>query len=151
MLINEPKTEALEKLWHTRQCVSNLTKDQAMDIMSNLSVTLERIDEAIDTFKESAAEGEMLKRLQSNPDFVHLFINKYIDTEAKKLFNILIDPSGASPYSEDELRRKLDAVGNLRGYISDIEIAATAAPLSILREEQYRKEVTAEAAREDQV
>ena len=119
-----------------------------MDITSNLSVTLERIDEAIDTFKESAAEGEMLKRLRSNPDFVHLFINKYIDTEAKKLFNILIDPSGASPYSEDELRRKLDAVGSFKGYLSDIKIAAIAAPAFIMREEQYRKEVTATAASE---
>ncbi len=121
-------------------------KDQAMDNASNLKTTLAQIDLAIERFKDAEKQGEMLKRLKNNPDFIYLFIDGYIEAEAKKLFEILIDPSGASPYSEDTIRRKLDAVSNLKGYMNDIEIAAESAPLDIAREEDFRVKHTAEYA-----
>lgn len=119
---------------------------------SNLKETLAAIDKYIEEQKLNIELGEKLKRLKNNPDFIDVILHGYIDTEEKKLFNILTDPSGKSPYTEDQIRRKLDSICDLKMYIGTdahigtIEMAASNAPENILREEEERKNVTAEYA-----
>jgi hypothetical protein len=92
-----------------------------------------------------------LKRLKKNQDFIDVILNRYIDVEAKKLFEILTDPTGATPYTAEQIHLKLESISHLKGFIGTdnyegaIEINARRAPLDIAREEDYRKEVTAAA------
>jgi len=122
---------------------------------SNLKETLNAIDASIEGYRKAEEQGKKLKRLMKNPDFISVILEGYIDTEAKKLFKILTDPSGASPYSPEAIQLKLEAISHFKSvvgtddYKGTIEIEAEQAPLDILREETYRKEVTAEFAGEE--
>ena len=117
---------------------------------SNLKETLEQIDKVIAERKEAVELGEKLERLKNNPDFKAVILDSYIATEEKKLFKILTDPSGASPYTEAQITLKLNAISDLKAHIGTedypgtIKVKADNAPGEILREEQYRKEVTKE-------
>ena len=116
---------------------------------SNLAETLQRIDAVITEKKAAIKLGEDLKFLMSNPQFKRVILDGYIDIEAKKLFNVLVDPSGVSPFSAEVIQLKLEAISHLKGYIGTpdfpgaIEAEAEQAPMDIYREEEYRKEVTA--------
>ena len=116
---------------------------------SNLKETLEAIDAVIAKKKEAIKAGEALKRLMNNPDFKLVILEGYVEAEANKLFKILTDPSGASPYTDDQIKLKLEAISHFKGYVGTedfpgtVKIEAEQAPLEILREENYRKEVTA--------
>ena len=118
---------------------------------SNLNITLEAIDSTIAEKRECIRRGEMLKRLSKNQDFRELILDYCLDAEAKKLFEILTDPTGASPYSPEEIHLKLGVVSHFKGLIGtesfkgSIEIEAERAPLDIANEELYRLEVTAAA------
>ncbi len=119
-----------------------------MDIGSNLKETLERIDKAIAGYKLEVAKGEALKRLNDNPDFQLVIANGYINTEAEELFQILLDPSGASPYSDEVIRRKIDGIVTIKGYLDKVRMNASTAPGKLAYEEQFRIMETANAASE---
>jgi hypothetical protein len=85
----------------------------------------------------------------ANTDFIDVILTGYIDEEAKRLFNILIDPTGASPYSYEKIQMKLSSISDIKGYLHEVKLEAKRAPHDIMREEIYRKEVTAEAAGEE--
>jgi hypothetical protein len=120
------------------------------EISSNLKETLQLIDEVMAERNASIELGEKLKRLKNNPDFIAVILDGYIATEEKKLFKILTDPSGASPYTEAQITKKLNSISDLKAYIGTedfpgtIMVKADNAPGELLREEQYRKEVTTE-------
>jgi len=119
---------------------------------ANLNDTLKEIDAAIERYKADMKMGEALERLKKNEDFQNIILNGYMEVEAEKLFNILIDPSGASPYSEETIKLKLAAISHLRSFIGTekfegtIEMNAKRAPLAIAKEEDFRLEITADAA-----
>jgi len=119
-----------------------------MDEASNLQQELRDIDIAIARFESHIEKGNALKRLKANKDFISLVELGYIESEAKKLFDILVDPSGASPYTDEQVLLKLATISDLRGYlgtdghIGTIESAALAAPDAIDRERIYRQEIT---------
>jgi len=119
---------------------------------SNLEETLKRIDKYINEQERNIKRGEALERLMVNPDFKAIILDGYIDTEAKKLFKILTDPSGASPYTPEEIHLKLGTISHFRGYVGTSDFAGTVkidaeqAPSNILREQVERSRVTAEYA-----
>lgn len=123
-----------------------------MDDTSNLKDTLVRIEEAIEGYNESIEMGKALTRLKNNPDFQKVIMSGYIDIEAKKLFTILTDPTGATPYTPEQIHLKLEAISHFKGYVGSrdylgtVMMEAQQAPLNIEREELYRKQVTAEDA-----
>ena len=122
--------------------------------ITNLNETLSWIDATIATQQSAIKRFEKLKRLKENPDFQDVIMNGYINTEAKKLFEILTDPTGASPYSEEKLHRKLASISDFIGYVGSagkgtVEIEAELAPGKIAKEEEERIRVTAEAANGD--
>ena len=115
---------------------------------SNLQTTLNSI-EAFTADRELAIErGKMLERLKLNPDFQSLFLEVYIETEARKLFNILTDPTGASPYTDEQIHLMLAAISYFKGFVGTpdfrgtIEVDAELAVSEIEREQDYRKELT---------
>jgi len=110
---------------------------------SNLKVTLRRIDEYIAEQQEHIKRGKELEQLRTNPAFLSVFVDGYINTEAEKLFNILVDPTGVSPYSDEEIRLKLASISDFKRYINNVEISAEQAQNKIAREELERVRVTA--------
>jgi len=125
-----------------------------MDNMSELNITLGQIDDYIKVQEKAIKRGKALERLKKNPDFVEVIMEGYIEVEARKLFKILTDPTGASEYTNEQIVRKLDSISDFKVYVgtSDytgtIEIEALNAPGLIAREEDERVNVTAEAAME---
>jgi len=119
---------------------------------SNLKETLKAIDAVIAEKKTAIKLGEALERLMNNADFKTVILENYIEAEASKLFKILTDPSGASPYTTEQIHLKLEAISHFKGYVGTadyagtIEVEAKQAPLDIIIEENYRKEVTADFA-----
>lgn len=118
---------------------------------SNLNETLQAIDAVIANKRKAIKRGEALKRLMKNQDFIDVILDGYIEAEARKLFSILTDPSGDSPYTAERIDLMLEAIRHFKGYVGTdtykgtVMIEAENAPLEIAREEDYRKQVTAEA------
>ena len=124
-----------------------------MDVLSsNLRETLDAIDLVIEARKADIKLGEKLARLMANTDFIDVILEGYIGSEERKLFQILTDPSGSSPYSNDQVMLKLASISDFKGYIGTkdfpgtVKMAAINAPSIIDREELYRKEATAQYA-----
>jgi hypothetical protein len=118
---------------------------------TTLTETLNAIRASIIRNEEAIELGEALKRLKENPDFISVIMEGYVKSEASKLFTILTDPSGSSPYSTEEILLRLEAISHFKGYVGadnfkgTVEIDSETAPLSIERDQDYRKELTAEA------
>lgn len=118
----------------------------------NLKETLESIDTYIAEKRIDIKRGEQLQRLMKNPDFIDVIMNGYIEVEAKKLFKILTDPTGASPYSPEETQMKLSSISDFKGYVGTEDYPGTVmmdaqrAPFEIEREENERIRVTADYA-----
>jgi len=125
-----------------------------MDI-SNLKEDLLKADRYIDEQKGKLELGKKLSRLKNNPDFIDVILHGYVEVEAEKLFKILTDPTGASPYSNEEIQLKLEAISHFKGYVGTedypgtIMIDAESAPLRIAQEEDERARMTAAAAEDD--
>jgi len=119
-----------------------------MDDTSTLRSELQGIDEAIAKLEADIELGEQLKRLKANPDYIAVIAKGYIESEANKLFNILTEPTGVTPYTSEQLQLKLAAISDLKGYVGSdeyvgsVETAAKAAPATIERERLYRQDVT---------
>jgi len=119
---------------------------------TTLKEDLQKIDQVIELHKGKLEDGKKLERLMKNQDFIDLILVGYFEQEAQKLFKILTDPTGASPYAEETIRLKLASISDFRGYVGTedypgtIKIAAEAAPQIILKEELYRNELTASVA-----
>jgi hypothetical protein len=114
--------------------------------------TLAGIDAAIEKYKRDIKRGEDLKILMENEQFKSVILDGYIEEESRRLFRILTDPTGAMPFTEDQLQLKLAAISTFKGYVGTkdhkgtiLELAENAT-LMIAREEDYRREVTAEYA-----
>ena len=98
----------------------------------------------------------MLETLKKRPEFIEVILNGYIKAEEDKLFRILTDPTGASEYSNEQIQLKLASISDFKRYIGTDTYQGTVldeakrAPEAILREEAYRKQVTAEAAKDEE-
>ena len=125
-----------------------------MDESQILTETLEKIDKYIITQQEAIIKGEKLDRLMKNNDFIDVVLNGYFEAEAQKLFNILIDPSEATPYTDEQIQIKLSSIRDFKRYVGTddysgtIKIEASQAPGNITSNELERKRVTAEAGEE---
>lgn len=126
-----------------------------MDEQSTLNETLKRIETVIAGYREDIELGKDLIALKNNPHFQRVIMSGYIDKEAKKLFNILTDPTGATPYTAEQTHLRLEAISHFKSYVGTEDYPGTVmmdaqqAPLKIEKEEAYRKELTAEYANGD--
>ena len=123
-----------------------------MDINSNLRETLKATDEVIEELKADIKRGETLAQFKATDGYKDIITEGYLVNEAERLFNILIDPSGANPSSNEEIQLKLAAIGHFRSYVGTgdfagtIEMDAKSAIVRLTGEELYREEITAEYA-----
>lgn len=113
---------------------------------SNLNETLEKIDTVISEKRLAIEKGKKLEDLMNTPNFIDVILDGFINDEAKRLFDIMVDPTGASPYTNEEIQLKLAGISTFKKYLADIKLEAERAPVDILIEDDYRKQVTAEAA-----
>ena len=122
---------------------------------SILHETLEEIETVITESELAVERGEYLKELKNSKAFQSVIIEGYIDTESKKLFEILTDPSGASPYSTEKIHLMLEAISHFKSYIGTedfqgtVEQDAMYGTQEIEREQDYRKTITAQNAEEE--
>ncbi len=122
---------------------------------SNLQETLSDISNVIAQWEAEIKVGEALARMKQTDDYQLVFEQGYIGTEAKKLFDILTDPSGASCYTAEQIHLKLEAVSHFKGYVGTevfpgtVESDARYAAESIQREQDHRATITAEYAEEE--
>lgn len=122
---------------------------------SILHDTLEEIEASIIKNKLVVERGAALARMKLTKDYRTVFSEGYIDTESEKLFKILTDPSGASPYSTEKIHLMLEAISHFKGFVGTedfqgtVEQDAKYAIDTIERDQEYRKEITANAAEEN--
>jgi len=123
-----------------------------MDNTSILTETLKSIEDSIAGYEDAIKRGTALDRLMSNPDFQLVILDGYIEAEAERLFTILTDPSGATPYTPEKIQLKLASISDFKGYVGTkdypgtIKREADKAPGLIFNENEYRKQFTAEHA-----
>ena len=124
---------------------------------SILHETLEEIETVITESELAVERGEYLKELKNSKAFQSVIIEGYINTESKKLFKILTDPSGASPYSNEQSHLMLGAISHFKSYIGTedyqgtVEQDAMYGVEEIQREQDYRKTITAANAEDEEV
>ena len=128
-----------------------------MDEISTLKEELNKIDTVLEEYDTDIKLGEMLTRLKANPDFQAVIMNGYIDSEARKLFNILTDPTGATPYTVAQTNLRLEAISHFKGFVGTedypgtIMMNAITADSKIELNRAHRKEVTARFANNGEV
>jgi hypothetical protein len=119
---------------------------------TELQLELTAIDNYIAKRKQHIKRGEQLKELLDNEAFKAVILEGYFEEESRKLFKSLTDPSGVKIYSDDEVRLLLKSINHFKGYVGTEDYLGTvlteaeSAPLDIIKNEDYRKEVTAKYA-----
>jgi hypothetical protein len=122
---------------------------------SNLQQELRDIESTISKLEKDIKLGEALDRLKKTPDYQLVITEGYIDSESKKLFDILVEPAGTSCYSNEQVLTKLASISDFKSYVGSnthpgtIAMAAESAPDNIDRERLYRKEITAKNSQLD--
>ena len=115
----------------------------AMEVQtSNLTKQLTLVDERIDALKLNIEKAEAVERLEKNEDFQMIILDGYLDAEAKRLFEVLVEPSTLKRDVMENIHDKLNSIRNLKQYFGVLGQNATMAPDSINEEETYRKQVT---------
>ena len=116
---------------------------------SNLQETLKAID-AVIIEKQIAIElGKDLEELKKDPRFQRVIMDGYINTESKKLFEILTNPTGESCYSIERVHLGLAAISHFKGYVGTDEYEGTVfteakhALGELQREQDFREQETA--------
>ena len=116
----------------------------------NLQETLAKTEEVIAEKEEAVSLGEALERLKENPDYKKVIIDHMIEAKSEELFKILTDPSGASPYSEEQIKLQLAVISYIKRqlgtdtYQAEILSSASSAKAQIDINRAFRKEITAE-------
>jgi len=119
---------------------------------TNLKTTLAEIDEYIEQEKVAIKRGKQLDALLKNENFIDVVIKGYLEEEAERLFKILTSPT-VSAHQVGDIQLKLEAINHFKRYIGTkdylgmVHMRAKQAPENIQVNEDYRKQVTAEAAR----
>ena len=117
-----------------------------MAIEANLNEELSNVDERIAELKKLKEFGEALERLHDNPDFQLVILDGYFEVEADRVFRVLTTPMNMRRDSVENTMDKLTAVRELKQYFGNKLIECSEVDAQIAGEEEFRKEVTANAA-----
>lgn len=111
---------------------------------SNLKEELAKVDERIAMYQKQVDLGKMLEEMHEDPKFIAVIIEAYFDAEAKRIFELLVEPSTLSREKLENLDDKLAAIRNFKIFFKQILINANMAPMQIEEENTYRAELTAQ-------
>jgi hypothetical protein len=103
---------------------------------------LAEIDKRIEEYKNDVETGKALERLHENEDFKNVIIGAYFDDEAKRVFELLTEPTNLKREQLENIEDKLKAIRVFKLFFKTLLINANIAPDQIDELEEYRKEVT---------
>ena len=116
---------------------------------ANLKEDLEAIDKRIEELKEEIALAEALERLHENEDFKKVILDAYFEKEAKRLFELLTEPTSLKREQLENITDMLATIRYFKGYFKTILINAHMAPDQIQENDDYRVELL-NRSKEDQ-
>ena len=105
---------------------------------------LAQIDERIVSLKNDIELGAALERLHENEDFIKVFVDNYFEKEAKRIFELLTEPTALKREQLENLNDMMATIRYFKKYIQTLLINANMAPDQIEEEEMYRKEITSQ-------
>ena len=115
----------------------------AMEVQtSNLTKQLNQVDDRLEALKLNIEKAEAVRRLEENEDFQMIILDGYLGDEAKRLFEVLVEPSTLKRDVMENIHDKLNSIRNLKQYFGVLGQNAEMAPDQIAEEETYRKQVT---------
>ena len=120
-----------------------------MEYDSNLTIELRAIDEAIEREEINKKRGEALEWLMNTEQFKLVITDGYLETEAKRCFDLLTSVPVPRHEVLEGLGERLNAIRYFKDYIGTpnypgiVRRAAENADTVILEQQDYRKEVTA--------
>jgi len=115
----------------------------AMEVQtSNLTKQLNQVDDRLEALKLNIEKAEAVRRLEENEDFKTIILDGYLGDEAKRLFEVLVEPSTLKRDVMENIHDKLNSIRNLKQYFGVLGQNAEMAPDQIAEEEAYRKQVT---------
>ena len=117
-----------------------------METNSNFKEQLAEIDERIIKLKKDIAIGKALEALHENEDFKLVIMEGYFVEEEKRLSGLLFNPTSLKRDQLENIMDKTTAIRNYKQYFQTVLINASMAPEQIEDEENFRKEITAEAS-----
>ncbi len=110
---------------------------------NDLAEQLKLIDERIAHLKNNIKIGELIQELDKDERFKTVINEGYLDAEAKRLFEVLTEPSTLKRDVMENVMDKLSSIRNFKQYLVVQLQNANMAPEQIEEEEKYRTEVTA--------
>jgi len=117
--------------------------DNESTLEEQIKEELEHIDNKIAEHKDQIELAEAIERLHTNDDFKTVILDGYMETEAERIFSLLITPMGWKKEINDTLLEKIAAIRSLKEFIGVKLREAITLPETIVELEDYRKEVTA--------
>jgi hypothetical protein len=109
---------------------------------SNLTKQLNQVDDRIAALKLNIEKAEAVMRLEQNDDFKLIILDGYLGDEAKRLFEVLVEPSTLKRDVMENIHDKLNSIRNLKQYFGVLGQNSDMAPDQIVEEEDYRQQVT---------
>lgn len=117
-----------------------------MEQNSNLKDELAQIDKRIEEYQAQVDLGTKLEGLHKYQDFIDVIMVAYFEDEAKRICDVLVEPSNLSREKLENLGDKLIAIRNFKKFFKTILINASVAPMQIEEEEAHRAQLTASNA-----
>lgn len=117
---------------------------------------LQKITETIEKHNAAIQRGKDLESLKTDPKFISVIIEGYLDAEATRLFEILTSVPAIRKESMDVVRDKLDSIRDLKEYLGTPQYPgivvreAENAPDRIREEELYRTELLKPTTEEEE-
>jgi len=105
---------------------------------------IEQIELNIEDGKKLVKQGDALRRLSKNADFVTIIREGYFKDESVRLVQAKASPSMATPEKQAALIKSIDAIGELFQYFHMTEVQAQMAREAITSDEETLEELSAE-------
>ena len=90
-----------------------------MDNNEIIEQQLAEIDAEVQRVEGILEDAAAINRLNENEDFKRIVVDGYLDDEAKRLFNALIDPTFLK---RDNLQNMMDKIGSIRDFKQYISV-----------------------------
>lgn len=110
----------------------------------NNEQTIKKLEIDINKAKGLVSEMDALARLTNNKDFKQVIRVGYFEKEASRLVLLRADPEMASIAHQSAILRSIDAIGELRQYLSTINQVGVTAERALTDDENTLEEVLAE-------
>lgn len=105
---------------------------------------IQELDEDINKAQQLIDLGSALERLMHNPDFKKVVMQGFFEKEAIILVHMKADPNYQDKDNQEQIMKRLDAIGTLNQYFRNIGNQADLASKAIDAAENTRSEILRE-------